>query len=663
MLSFINNLSIRSKLFTLTFLPFIGFICFASYNLIQTYQEKVMLEKMLVLTESAAASSLLVHELQKERGASAGYLSSKGKKFQQAIKKHRQTTDQKNQDLQNFIKSAPLTPQLISLFSKVNQQLNKLKGIRQQVDSLSISVNEEVAFYSQLNALLLSIIDNTANENKNSELAIEAVAIGSFLQHKERAGIERAVLSNVFTKNNFTPALLEKFIRLLAEQEAYLAKFQAHATTEQLSIYKATFTKDALKAVQDYRNIALDNMFKGGFNTNATTWFNAITKKINQLKAVEVSLLTQLHSKNLTLITQTENTLITLAIVILLPLIVILLLSFYIAIQLHKGINEITSKLISITTANDLTLRIKVNNHDELGEISKTINQLVEHLQGLVGKIQTTSTALKTNLTENIKNNEIIEGNISSGSNQVTQVVTATTEMSSTVSDIARNAMQASTETEKAKIQSQHGNQEVEETIENINNLSMELSNASAVIEQLNGSVLNIGIFLKVINEISEKTNLLALNAAIEAARAGEYGRGFAVVADEVRALAMQTKESTNEIEEMIKELQNSSQCAQSAMSNGIAMVAKSVHDAQKTGKNISLITNNIQEINQMNEQIATAAEEQSCVTEEINRNMLHIQDGYAEMQLSYENINTCSKLADALAYELNETVKQFRIV
>ena len=119
MLSFINNLSIRSKLFALTLLPFIGFICFAGYNLIQTYQEKVMLEKMLVLTESAAASSLLVHELQKERGASAGYLSSKGKEFQQAIKKHRQTTDQKNQDLQNFIKSAPLTPQLISLFSKV----------------------------------------------------------------------------------------------------------------------------------------------------------------------------------------------------------------------------------------------------------------------------------------------------------------------------------------------------------------------------------------------------------------------------------------------------------------------------------------------------------------------------------------------------------------
>jgi len=658
----INNISIRSKLFGLTLFPLIGFICFASYNYMQTYQEKNTLEKMLILTDSASVSSLLVHELQKERGASAGYLSSKGEKFQQAIKTHRQTTDQKRQILEDFINTATLTPQLTSLFSQINQQLDKLADMRQRVDSLSVSVNEEVAFYTQLNALLLSIIDNTANQNENTELAMSAVAIGSFLQHKERAGIERAVLSNVFAKDKFTPALLEKFIRLLAEQEAYLDKFSAHATPTQLSIYKNSLTEDVKQEVQDYRKLALSNMVTGGFNTDPTVWFNTITKKINQLKSVEVALLTQLHDQNLALIADIKNLLVYLAIIILLPLGLVLVLSFYIATQLHKGINEITSKLINITSSNDLTLRVSVNSTDELGEISSTINKLVKHLQGLVEKIQSTAVMLKSNAAENIENNHLIESNIVNGSDQVTQVVTATTEMSSTVADIARNAIQASSETEKANNETQLGNQGVEETISNINNLSLELNNASAVIDNLNGATLNIGKFLNVINDISEKTNLLALNAAIEAARAGEYGRGFAVVADEVRSLALQTKESTSEIEAMVSDLQSSSKAAQNAMKNGIVMVDKSVTDAQQTGKDISYITTCIQQITQMNEQVATAAEQQSSVTEEINRNMVHIQDGYLEMRESYQSIDKCSQLVDSLASELDNTVKQFKI-
>ncbi|WP_028869268.1 methyl-accepting chemotaxis protein [Psychromonas arctica] len=662
MLFLINNISIRGKLFALTLLPLVGFISFAGYYSMQAYQEKVMLEKMLVLTDSAAVSSLLVHELQKERGASAGYLSSKGEQFQQTIKQHRQTTDQKNRDLQAFITSVSLTPQLTTLFNKVNQQLDKLPSLRQQIDSLSISVSDEVAFYSNLNALLLSIINNTANENENSKLAISAVTVGSFLQHKERAGIERAVLSNVFSIDHFTPVLLQKFISLLAEQDVYLDKFKAHATTEQLAIYQNNLTEQALKNVKDYENLALDNFEKGAFNTDPKVWFDTITQKINLLKTVEVALLENLREHNQLLVNDKEAYLFSLLIIILISFVLILLLSFYITSQLNKGIHEITSKLISITTDNDLTLRIDVNSKDELGEIGLTINKLVKHLQGLVNKIQHTSTALKSNLAENIKSNHIIEGNINSGTEQVTQVVTATTEMSSTVNDIARNAIHASSETEKANTQSQDGNREVEETIQNISNLSIELRNASTVIDNLNGSVINIGKFLSVINEVSEKTNLLALNAAIEAARAGDYGRGFSVVADEVRSLAFQTKESTNEIEMMITELQSSSKDAQKAMSNGIEMVNKSVDDAKQAGQDILLITHSIQEISQMNEQIATAAEQQSSVTEEINRNMLHIQDGYTEMQLSYGNIDKCSEMVDSLATELEKTVNQFKI-
>ena len=658
----INNFSIRNKLFILTLLPLLAFICFASHDFVKTYQEKISLEKMLILTESASTSSLLVHELQKERGASAGYLSSKGKDFQKAMIENRQTTDQKRKVLKDFIQSAPLTPHLMSTFSQINKQLDELENIRKQIDDFSISTAEEIAFYTQLNTLLLSIIDTTANDSTDTQLAISAITIGSFLQHKERAGIERAVLSGVFAKDKFTPETLEKFISLLAIQTAYLDNFNAHATDEQLSIYNNNLTEDTLKSVQAYRDLALSKMEVGNFNTDPTVWFSTISKKINQLKEVEVLLLDKFYLKNTALLSEKNNNLMILTSLIILTLFVVLLLSFYITKQLQKDINEITNKLITITTHNDLTLRVNVKSKDELGDISNTINKLVEHLQSLVSKIQHTSADLKVHMAENMECNGIIEVKVNNGIDQVTQVVTATTEMSSTVADIARNAMDASTETENANARGHHGNLEVKETINNINHLSIELGNASSIIRKLNQSALNIGKFLNAVKDISDKTNLLALNAAIEAARAGESGRGFAVVADEVRSLSMQTKKSTDEIELMIQELQTDAHSAEVAMANGINMVEKSVTDATKTGKDISEITNSIQHINQMNEQIATAAEEQSIVTEEINRNMVHIQDGYTEMQISYQNVDKCCQLVDSLTNELDDTVRIFKI-
>lgn len=662
MTTFINNLSIRCKILGLAVIPLLCFIFIASYNFIQTYQEKITLEKMLILTDSASASALLVHELQKERGASAGYLGSKGAKFEDILKKQRIETDQKNRVLQQFIKETTLPPQLTALFSKINIELAKLTEMRNRVSNLAVTVKEEVAFYSNLNALLLSIMDNTANQNQHAKLALSATTIGSFLQHKERTGIERAVMSNVFASDKFTPALLEKFIRLLAEQQAYIDKFIAHASTNQLEIYRNTVKGKPVEEVEEFRKIALKKINEGHFNVDSTHWFATISKKINLLKSVEVALLAQLKEQNLTFIDKKKQLLTTFAISMVLILAIVLLLSFYIGSQLNKGIAEITNKLLQITTTNDLTIRCEVESSDELGKISNTINQLVFHLQHLVTKIQKTAQHLTTNTHENVENNHRISNKINSGSEQITQVATATTEMSSAASEIARNALQAAEETLKASGDSQHGNEEVEETISNINNLSCELNKASNVIKELNSSALNIGKFLNVIKEISEKTNLLALNAAIEAARAGDSGRGFAVVADEVRSLALQTKQSTSEIEVMISELQASSNAAQQAMKNGISVVDKSVQDALQTGKDITHITTCINQINQLNEQVATAAEQQTSVTQEIDRNMVNIQDGYNEMQASYQAIEKCSQLTELLTRELSEEVRQFKI-
>lgn len=662
MFRFIANLSIRCKLSVLILLPLLGFICFSGNHLFDTYQEKVTLDEMKILTEAATVSALLVHELQKERGATAGFLGSKGEKFGDILAQQRQQTDINITSLNQFINKSKLPDSLNQLFLQINSELNKVNHMRQRVDQLSVSVKEEVDFYTHLNERLLSIIDNTANNNSDIQLSLSATAIGSFLQHKERAGIERAVMSNVFAADDFTPALLEKFIRLLAEQDAYLAKFKAHASPTQLEIYKLTVQGTAVEQVEKYRQLALKNMATGGFGVDATVWFTTITKKINLLKKVEVALLDQISNKNQQLIAQANSQLIIVAFIILISLMITLLISLLIFRQLSQSINEITVKLKCIVKSNNLTTRIKINSTEELGEIGDTINLLVDHLQNLVGDIQSTSNTLTTSLSANANHTHAIANKIDGGSDQVTQVVTATTEMSSTVAEIARNAIEAAHETEQAAIDANKSNHQVTATINNISQLEEELNKASAVISKLHNKSSDIGKFINVIKQISEQTNLLALNAAIEAARAGESGRGFAVVADEVRSLAMQTNRSTKEIETMISELQANSAAANSAMQNGIKMVLNSVQDVQQTGQNIVHINTNITKITQMNEQIAAAAEEQSCVTEEINRNMVNIQDGYADMHQSYDQISQGSAQLELLANQLNKNVEQFII-
>lgn len=273
----------------------------------------------------------------------------------------------------------------------------------------------------------------------------------------------------------------------------------------------------------------------------------------------------------------------------------------------------------------DLSVRLDQSRNDELGRLAASFNIFIDKIQHVIIEEKQVIEQLASSASElkdiTDSSNQAIESQLS----HTEQLVSAVTEMTSTVNNIAKNATTASGSTAQADQTAGMGQTAVTDTVNQIQNIHHHLDQASVVINQVSEASEQIGQVLSVISEIADQTNLLALNAAIEAARAGESGRGFAVVADEVRGLAQRTAVSLSDINNIINQLQSGAKEAVQTMEHGVREVAAGATIAQTAGSNISNIVAEIKTIYEMNMQIATATEEQSCVTAEMNQNVHQI--------------------------------------
>ncbi len=239
------------------------------------------------------------------------------------------------------------------------------------------------------------------------------------------------------------------------------------------------------------------------------------------------------------------------------------------------------------------------------------------------------------------------------------QVATAMTEMSATAQEVARHAAQAAQAADEADRSSQEGSKVMGATITAITQMRTEISNTANVIRRLETDSGRIGKVLEVIRGIAEQTNLLALNAAIEAARAGDAGRGFAVVADEVRTLAQRTAASTAEINQIISSVQTGAVDAAQAIESGQARSQESVDQVALAGSSLERITSAVEAIRDMNRQIATAAEEQTSVAEDISRNLTEITAIATTNQDNVQRTQTASQDLHVLSVGLNDVISR----
>lgn len=296
--------------------------------------------------------------------------------------------------------------------------------------------------------------------------------------------------------------------------------------------------------------------------------------------------------------------------------------------------------------AGDLRQPVEVEQLDEVGRVLTSLEVMRTDLRGVIDKIGSSSVQLTTAAEElSVVNEQTSEG-LHKQQDEIQQMASAINEMAATVKEVARHTNDAAGAAQDAVQKAMIGKREVNQTIEAIDNLASQVMKAAEAVQALEKESEDIGAVLDVIGGISDQTNLLALNAAIEAARAGEVGRGFAVVADEVRTLATRTRASTQEIHAMITRLQEGARNAVRVITESRSSGQTGVEQAARAGSSLEAINQAILVINDMNTQIATAAEEQSQVTEGINRNIVNIN-------LVAEQNSTVSKETAAASCEL----------
>ena len=345
-------------------------------------------------------------------------------------------------------------------------------------------------------------------------------------------------------------------------------------------------------------------------------------------------------------------------------LIIVTAIIIYIAaVKMVRPIQRMADNLNDIAKGEgDLTRRLEINGNDEIAQLGRSFNLFVDKLKNIITDISEATIGINQAGRDMDQQSRGIATQLKDHNNETEQVVSAVTEMSSTANEVASNTNQVAEATRAVSEDVNHAQSCVETSLTEVSALVEEINGAASSMNALTEQSQEINKVLSVIGAIADQTNLLALNAAIEAARAGEHGRGFAVVADEVRSLASRTQKSTLEINEMLGELHRLVELSAKAMSLSQERSVRSVDSSRAISDSLHSVTSGITSINDMSTQIATAATEQSSVTEEITRNVYQIQSIVNSLT---EGSSEAEKISRGVLIEgnkLNQLVGQFKI-
>jgi len=563
-------------------------------------------------------------------------------------------------------------PENIKMLSEMKGLVEEFRSAQREVESISHTSKNIPAF----NMLLTEAAPRAAK-------ILGAITTMINEEATEKATADRKLLLKLMadSRGSFAIGLANIRAYLLSGDMQFADNFRAkwkvnQARFNQISGMSGLFNNTQDKAWKTYKNIRAefaplpDKMFelRSAKDWNlASYWLGskaapkagAIMGLLKKMRASQDTLAIADQKK---LEDSTSSMLTTMIIGTLVAIGVGIFVSFFISRMISVPLREVVTRAKAIA-AGDLTgAELKTKGNDELTELAHAINEMNSGLHNMIQQVLGSTSQLASAAEEMSAITMQTSQGIQEQQSQTDELATAMNEMAATVQEVARHAVDAAGAASTANDESTNGRQVVNSAVSTMDELAGAIGRAGDAIHRVESDSERIGTVLDVIRGIAEQTNLLALNAAIEAARAGEQGRGFAVVADEVRTLAGRTQESTQEIQEMIESLQNGSKEAVDLMVQSSEQTQSGVAQTAKAGEALTAIADEVGRINDMNTQIASAAEEQSSVAEEINHNVVSISQVTSETAQGAEQTARASEDLANLATDLQNMVARFKV-
>ncbi|MCC6232726.1 MAG: nitrate- and nitrite sensing domain-containing protein [Verrucomicrobiales bacterium] len=585
---------LATRLLLMQGIPLLGLLLLAGTAIQHCLTERASLEVQRQSVAFLTSIGSLIHELQKERGRSAGFLSSGGLKFATELPQQHQATDgplEQYRSRQTVLPPEIRVSEVGASLAKLEKALAELPGKRQAILARSLAVPQSSGYFTVTIGTALEVIDAVAKTASNGELSAGVAAYVAFLRVKECNGQERAGLTAAFAADQFGAEGLAQFNRLLASQEAYSQVFRAFASPAHLQFLAEKVAGPQVEEVARLRNLARDKALTGGFAVSPDRWFDSITTKINLMKEVE----DRLAADNDTLCdhltrSATRDIQVTGAFAGSLSLLVVVLAVWF-ARATNRSLRQIAESLVQ-------------DAHQAAAasyQISSASTSLAEGASNQAASLEETSASLE--------------------------------EMTSMTHRAAQNTRSVQEAAAAAHRLADSGAARMSALVE-----SME------AIQVSNGEIAKI---LGVIQEIAFQTNILALNAAVEAARAGESGAGFAVVADEVRSLAQRCSSAASETAAKIHESRSRSESG-SRLSTEVAgtfgeiqsqvqhldlLLTQIAATAKEQSDGLSQVNRAVSDIDRVTQDVAASAEENAAASEELNALTHSLESAVARLQ------------------------------
>ncbi|AYM90715.1 methyl-accepting chemotaxis protein [Serratia sp. 3ACOL1] len=629
----IYRISMRMKLFIALFPLLLALCWFAGSGMKTRINTERQMDVIVQLTAIARGAGDVVHELQKERGMSAGYLGSGGGQFRAELADQRKLTDAAMATFSQLLAKTDrralegIDTSAIQLF---NDQTQLLSEVRNNVSNLHTAAPQAIGFYTKTIAQVLDFVGGIGHLTTSGKIGQELSAYYSLLNLKEQSGIERALLSGVFSSDRFGDGQFRQLSDVVGKQEAWLSATRRFSTAEQAAALDGALRSASATDALKFREIALDKVATGGFKVNPTDWFKAQTLRIEVLRQLENQTADTLQKHAAELSRTARSEWITFLCISLLSLAVALAIAIVVARSIHLQLQG-TLKTIG-EMEGDLTQRLSVPGSDELSALNHAYNQSIENIQHIVKEIKSGSEVLHH-----------ASGDIAAGNQDLAQ---RTDEQAASIVETAASMEQISTAIAQTADNAREAEQltlAMERDVMQANRVANE---ASQSMTEIRNSSEQISRIVASIDDISFQTNLLALNAAVEAARAGESGRGFAVVASEVRNLSQRCAKEASQIRELIN--QNMEKIAE-----GVARVSASGIALKAAADNSGLMKQYVSDI-------AQAANEQSLGVGQVHLALNQLEQVTQQNAALVSQAASASQVLDNQAAAMTQLVNRF---